>query len=103
MTIETAQAGEKGRHLVLEGGKVIEDRSASAREGTMIQVEDIFFNTPARLKHVRTLQTELSHITDSINRFALAHPAISFKLVHEGSTLTRTPGNDNLKHAEDCR
>lgn len=99
VTIETAQAGEKGRHLILEGGKVTEDRSASAREGTMIQVEDIFFNTPARLKHVRTLQTELSHITDSINRFALAHPAISFKLVHEGSTLTRTPGNDNLKQA----
>lgn len=97
VTIETAQHGEKGRRLILEGGKIIDDSTASARTGTMIQVENIFFNTPARLKHVKTLQTELSHITDSINRFALSHPDISFKLIHDGATLTKTSGNGDLK------
>ncbi|EXJ22334.1 DNA mismatch repair protein MutL [Alkalibacterium sp. AK22] len=93
VTVETAQKNLPGRRLVLKGGELIEDRAASSRKGTRIAVEALFYNTPARLKYVKTLKTELSHITDGINRFALAHPDISFKLVSDGSTLIKTVGN----------
>lgn len=97
LTIDTAQEGQKGKRLHLSGGKVVDEQTASARPGTRVQVEDLFFNTPARLKYVKTLKTELSHITNTINRFALAHPDIAFKLVSDGMTLTRTTGNKDLR------
>lgn len=97
VTITTAQAGEKGKSLTLSGGEVVSEQSAAARVGTSIQVENLFFNTPARLKYVKTQSTELFHITESINRFALAHPDISFKLINDGMTLTKTTGNGDLR------
>lgn len=97
LTITTAEKGKKGKEIYLSGGKVIKESSAASRVGTMIQVEDLFFNTPARLKYVKSMKTELAHITDSINRFALAHPDIAFKLINDGMTLTRTTGNGDLR------
>lgn len=97
LRIDTAEAGEKGKHLYLSGGRLVEEKTSQARTGTSIQVENLFFNTPARLKYVKSMKTELSHITDSINRFALAHPEIAFKLISDGMTLTKTSGNNNLK------
>lgn len=97
LTITTAEEGKKGKEIYLSGGKVIKESSAASRVGTMIQVEDLFFNTPARLKYVKSMKTELAHITDSINRFALAHPDIAFKLINDGMTLTRTTGNGDLR------
>lgn len=97
LTIETAEEYTAGRRLVLKNGHTLEDSRSPARKGTMIQVEDLFFNTPARLKHLKSLQTELSHVIDSVNRFSLAHPDISFKLVHDDATLTRTSGNKNIQ------
>lgn len=97
LTITTAEKGKKGKEIYLSGGKVIKESSAASRVGTMIQVEYLFFNTPARLKYVKSMKTELAHITDSINRFALAHPDIAFKLINDGMTLTRTTGNGDLR------
>src|SRR5699024_7921280 len=97
LTITTAEEGKKGKEIYLSGGKVIKESSAASRVGTMIQVEDLFFNTPARLKYVKSMKTELAHITDSINRFALAHPDIASKLINDGMTLTRTTGNGDLR------
>lgn len=93
VTVETAQENLPGRRLVLKGGELVEDRAASSRQGTNILVKELFYNTPARLKYVKTLKTELAHITDCINRFALAHPDIAFRLVSDGSTLIKTVGN----------
>lgn len=98
MTLETATADEtQGSYLFLKGGKIEEHRPASLRAGTKITVENLFFNTPARLKYVKSLQTELSNIGDIVNRMALSHPNIAFRLVHDGHKMLSTSGSGELK------
>lgn len=98
MTLETANQEEKqGTYLSLKGGEVIEHRPAPLRQGTKITVSNLFFNTPARLKYVKTLHTELANIGDIVNRLALSHPSIAFRLVHDGNKMLATAGNGDLK------
>lgn len=98
VTLETAVAGQtKGIFLKLIGGKVEVQEAAPLRQGTKLTVENLFFNTPARLKYVKTLQTELANIGDIVNRLALSHPQIAFRLVHEGHKMLSTAGNGDLK------
>ena len=98
MTLETATADEtQGSYLFLKGGKIEEHRPASLRTGTKITVENLFFNTPARLKYVKSLQTELSNVGDIVNRMALSHPNIAFRLVHDGHKMLSTSGTGDLK------
>ncbi|BBM16770.1 DNA mismatch repair protein MutL [Enterococcus avium] len=98
MTLETATADEsQGSYLFLKGGKIEEQRPTSLRTGTRITVENLFFNTPARLKYVKTLQTELSNIGDIVNRMALSHPQIAFRLVHDGHKMLSTSGSGDMK------
>lgn len=98
VTLETAVAGkEQGTLLKLVGGKVATHEAAPLRQGTKITVENLFFNTPARLKYVKTLQTELANIGDIVNRLALSHPKIAFRLVHEDHKMLSTAGNGDLK------
>lgn len=78
--------------LVIEGGNVTAEEPANAPQGTDINVRDLFYNTPARLKYMKSIQTELGHISDYINRLALAHPGIAFTLKHNGNVLLRTMG-----------
>jgi len=99
LTVETAEEGEKGKSLFLQGGDIVKESSAPSRQGTMIQVEQLFYNTPARLKYVKSLKTELSHISNIVNRLSLAHPEISFRLIHDGNTLIKTVGNGDLRQA----
>lgn len=82
-----------GTRLVLEGGKQLVHEAASSRKGTDFTVSNLFFNTPARLKYVKTIHTELGNITDVMNRLALAHPEVAMKLIHNGRTLLQTNGN----------
>lgn len=98
LTIETANQDEtQGTYLELKGGEVIEHRPAPLRKGTKITVGNLFFNTPARLKYVKTLHTELANIGDIVNRLALSHPTIAFRLVHDGNKMLATAGNGDLK------
>lgn len=99
LTIETAEKDKPGKKLVLYGGELQEDQAAPARQGTKIIVEQLFYNTPARLKYVKTLKTELSHIIDTMNRLALAHPEISFRLTSDGTNQLKTPGNGEIRQA----
>lgn len=99
LTIDTAREGQPGKHLVLEGGEIVENISAQSRRGTTITVEQLFYNTPARLKHIASLQTELSHITNYMNRFALANPDIAFEFINEGNTIMKSVGNGDLRQA----
>ena len=99
LTIDTAKEGEPGKHLVLEGGEIVENTSAQSRRGTTITVEQLFYNTPARLKHIASLQTELSHITNYMNRFALANPGIAFEFINEGNSIMKSVGNGDLRQA----
>lgn len=98
VTLETAVAqASQGSLLKLKGGKITQQMAAPLRQGTKITVENLFFNTPARLKYVKTLQTELANIGDIVNRLALSHPQIAFRLVHEGNKMLTTAGNGDLK------
>ena len=98
VVIESAQENAtEGSYLELDGGKVVVEKPGSLRKGTNIKVSDLFYNTPARLKYVKSLQTELANITDVVNRLALSHPDIAFSLVHDGHQLTKTNGSGDLK------
>src|SRR5699024_11967989 len=66
-----------------------------ARQGTEIIVGELFYNTPARLKYLKSIHTELGHITDLINRYSLAHPDIRFQVMHNDKTIFKTAGTDN--------
>ena len=75
-------------HLLrCEGGVRKELRPTAAASGTTVVVRDIFFNVPARRKFLKSPATELSHICDVINRIALAHPAVHFRLEHDARTI----------------
>lgn len=99
LTIETAEKDQAGKHLYLRGGEIIDNTSAQSRRGTTIKVEQLFFNTPARLKHIRSLRTEISHITNYMNRFALSNPHISFEFFNDGNAITKTVGNGDIRQA----
>ncbi|AXI09154.1 DNA mismatch repair endonuclease MutL [Oceanobacillus zhaokaii] len=96
MSIKSSEGNEAGTHLKLEGGKKLEKKKSDARKGTEIIVEDLFFNTPARLKYMKSLHTELGHITDLLNRLALAHPEIRFEAIHNDKGLFKTAGTGDL-------
>ncbi|MGW8958019.1 DNA mismatch repair endonuclease MutL [Paenibacillus sp. NPDC055715] len=91
-------AGDDGRarKLVIEGGKLLLHEDAAARQGTDFTVRDLFYNTPARLKYMKTIQTELGHISDVLYRMALSHPEVAFTLRHNGNTLLQTLGSGDL-------
>lgn len=89
--------GESGVELELEGGTIVSKKPGPLRRGTEITVSQLFYNTPARLKYLKTIQTELGHSIDLINRLALAYPNIAFKLVHNGGTLLQTNGRGNVQ------
>ncbi|MCU6708215.1 DNA mismatch repair endonuclease MutL [Paenibacillus sp. J5C_2022] len=80
------------RRLRIEGGSITADEPANAPLGTSMSVSDLFYNTPARLKYMKSIPTELGHISDYMNRIALAHPGIAITLEHNGSVLLRTTG-----------
>ena len=99
-TIETAtEAGQHGTLLVAQGGEIEEHEPTSSPVGTKIKIEDLFFNTPARLKYMKSQQAELSHIVDVINRLSLARPEVAFTLISDGREMTRTAGSGNLRQA----
>ena len=87
-----------GTELKIEGGKILSKNEIAYSKGTEIIVEDIFYNTPARLKYMKTLQTELGHIIDYINSLSLSYPNISFTLIHNEHLLLRTNGDNKLLH-----
>lgn len=99
LTLETSTGTGEGAFVYLVGGQVKEHRPHSLRKGTKITVENLFFNTPARLKYVKTLQTELANIGDIVNRLAMSHPDIAFRLVHDGNKMVTTLGNGDVKQA----
>ncbi len=100
LTIETATDKEPhGTILIAKGGDVLSQEPISRPVGTKISVENLFFNTPARLKYMRSQQAELSHIVDIVNRLSLAHPEIAFTLVSDGNDMTKTTGSGDLRQA----
>ena len=96
MTLITSN-GESGTYLELEGGHVVTHKPGPLRKGTDITVAQLFFNTPARLKYMKTIQTELGHTIDLMNRLALGNPQIAFRLLHNGQQLLHTNGRGDVQ------
>ncbi|MCZ9311634.1 DNA mismatch repair endonuclease MutL [Weissella koreensis] len=96
--LETAVVdATSGAMIHIKGNKIIEKKGSGARRGTKITVSDLFFNTPARLKYLKSQSTELAKIVDIINRLAFSYPSIAFNLVHNQKQLMQTVGNGNLQ------
>ncbi len=81
----------------IEGGKEISLEDVGAPEGTTIIVRDLFYNTPARRKFLKTPQTEAAHIADLVEKIALSHPEVSIRYIQNGQNRLFTSGNNNLK------
>ncbi|OLA79202.1 MAG: DNA mismatch repair protein MutL [Roseburia sp. CAG:197_41_10] len=93
---KTADALTGTRYLI-EGSKEISQEEIGAPEGTTFLVRDLFYNTPARRKFLKTAQTEGTYISDMLEKLALSHPDISFKYINNNQTRLHTSGNGNRK------
>ena len=88
--------GENGTRLELEGGKEVSCDETGAPQGTTIIVRELFFNTPARMKFLKSDRSEAAYIAALIDRLALSNPHVSFKLIQDGKQLLSTDGNGKL-------
>ena len=88
--------GSVGTKIIIEGGKLIKQEASDARKGTEIMVENLFYNTPARLKYLHSLYSELANICEYVNKMALSYPEIKFKLTSDDKVLLNTDGSGNL-------
>ena len=97
-----AKNADMGCETNLEGGKVLSTRAAGLPNGTTITVKNLFFNTPARLKFLKSTAQETAAVTDNVTRLILSHPDISFKYICNGETVFTSPGSGDLKDALFC-
>ena len=88
--------GGLGTHIVIEGGKKVLEESSDARVGTSITVTNLFYNTPARLKYLKSEQYELANCVSFVEKLALSHPEIAFSLTNDNTTLVMTSGSNNM-------
>ncbi|MBR1680135.1 MAG: DNA mismatch repair endonuclease MutL [Bacilli bacterium] len=88
--------GEVGTHLLVEGGVFQIEETCEALKGTRFSITHLFYNTPARLKYLKSEQSELSSCVSFVERLALSKPDISFHLYHENHPMVKTSGSGNL-------
>ena len=88
--------GEVGSKIIIKGGNILVDELADARVGTKITVENLFYNTPARLKYLKAENTELNNVVSFIEKLAMAKPNISFTLTNNDNTIIKTSGSNDL-------
>ena len=88
--------GGVGTHIIIEGGKLLENTPSDSRKGTSVKITNLFYNTPARLKYLKSDQSELASCVSFVERLALSHPEIAFNLNHGGSPVVKTSGSNDL-------
>ncbi len=91
-----------GTYIVVKNREIIEKKSIGYPGGTHIKVKNIFYNTPARLKFLKSDKTECNYITDVMEKAALSNTGISFRYIVNGKTIFHTPGNGDLLSAIQC-
>ena len=96
VTIKSCAGEAQGKMLVLEGGKVVSEEYYAPIKGTDLSVENLFFNTPARLKYLRNPHTEQANITNIIHKFALSYPNVAFELHVDGKITFKTYGDGDV-------
>ena len=92
----------EGISLQLEAGRITEESEAGCPDGTTIIVRDLFFNTPARMKFMKSDTVEGSRITAAVQLQALAHPSVAFRMLRDGKEVLNTPGTGKLADAVYC-
>ena len=98
-TLTKAKDSLKGVKIIYHGGKKIKKETAACPEGTDIKVKDLFYNTPARYKYLKTKTTEFGHISKIITQESLSYPDIKFNLKHNNKSVLSTPGTGKLEDA----
>lgn len=88
---------ELGTYLEIQGGTISDLREGAGQVGTTITIQDLFFNTPARRKFLKTPATEASQIHQVVTKLALSHPDVSFKLINNQKLVLHTPGTNKLR------
>lgn len=91
------QEDDYGNCYRIEGGEEVSFETAGVPDGTTFLVRQLFYNTPARRKFLKTPMTEASHVSELLTRLALSHPEVSFQFINNGQTKIHTSGNGNLK------
>ncbi|MDF2839497.1 MAG: mutL [Clostridia bacterium] len=91
-----------GSYILIKGGKILDRKSIGFPVGTTITVRNLFYNTPAREKFLKSDISEQGHIVDVIQKLAMVNTAVSFKLIVEGKTVLHTPGNGDLLSVLTC-
>jgi DNA mismatch repair protein MutL len=89
---------EPGTEIRIEGGKIVKVNAIGAPQGTQVTVKDLFFNTPARRKFLKSVSTEMGHIVDTVDRIALGWPGTVFELVSNGRTIRRFSAESHEVH-----
>lgn len=88
--------GDVGTKIVINGGVIQSEEKTDARRGTEITISNLFYNTPARLKYLNSLYSELSNICEYVNKMALSYPEIKFTLISDDKVLLNTDGTGNI-------
>ena len=96
VTIKSCAGEAQGKMLVLEGGKVVSEEYYAPIKGTDLSVENLFYNTPARLKYLRNPHIEQANITNIIHKFALSYPNVAFELHVDGKITFKTYGDGDV-------
>jgi len=94
--VTRAQGEEVGTLLRLDGGRVVHCEPRGTAQGTVVTVENLFYNTPARLKFMRSITTEARHISELVTCYAMAYPGLRVSLVSDGRTVFQSGGSGNL-------
>ena len=95
VVLKTCQ-DDTGTMIHIKGGKILENKPSEGRIGTQITVTSLFYNTPARLKHLSSPYAELANVTEYINKMALSYPEVKFILTNDEKELLNTSGSGNL-------
>ena len=95
VTLKTS-TGDVGTKLEIKGGRLISDEKTDARRGTEIIVKNLFYNTPARLKYLNSIYSELANVCEYVNKMALSYPDKKFTLISDDKVILNTDGSGNL-------
>src|SRR5690554_2790731 len=97
LVLQTAkETGNPGVKIIAEGGEILTCEEVGTPKGTTVVVENLFFNTPARLKFLKSIPSELTRIKETVTSLAVGYPEISFRLNHQGSELLYTMKGNSL-------
>jgi DNA mismatch repair protein MutL len=95
LSLTSRAEGQDAREIIVHGGVLVDERAAAHPRGTTVEVKYLFYQTPARLKFLRSRETETSHVEDAVTKLALSHPRVAFTLIDDDRTIFEAPVFDD--------